>query len=461
MNKPFPPTISLRKLIGPSFIILALGLGSGEVILWPYLVSNYGLGIFWAAVLGITCQYFINMEISRYALIKGESVFVGTNKVFKWSPYWFIISTFIGFGLPGIIAASAEVMATIFGLDNFKFIAIALLILIGVMLSLSKTVYDMMENFTKVIILVGVSLIFSLAIMLSTKSDWIMLLQGLIGKGDSFFLIPSGISFAVFFAAFAYSGAGGNLNLTQSIYIKEKGYGMGKYSQKIAGLFTNIKKKEKVKLTGEDFDLNNDNIKKFKSWWKLIGLEHFLVFWVVGLVTMGLLMVLSFTTTFGLEGNLTGIHFVINEGNIISEKISYALGLIFLLAVSMMLFQTQLGVLDSTSRIMAENFAIKKLGKDETGTINLSKVYFIFLWLQIAFGIMLFLADIYEPRTLIVFGAVINAISMTVHIALVNIMNMKLLPKVLQAGIIRKAILFLIFLIFASFSVFVVIDTLL
>ena len=45
--KLFPEPISLKKLIGPSFVILALGLGSGEVILWPYLTANYGLGIAW------------------------------------------------------------------------------------------------------------------------------------------------------------------------------------------------------------------------------------------------------------------------------------------------------------------------------------------------------------------------------------------------------------------------------
>ena len=58
MHKSFPKAISLKQLLGPSFIILALGLGSGEVILWPYLVSNHGLGILWAAILGISCQYF-------------------------------------------------------------------------------------------------------------------------------------------------------------------------------------------------------------------------------------------------------------------------------------------------------------------------------------------------------------------------------------------------------------------
>ena len=438
MNQTFPKPIPFRKLLGPSFIILALGLGSGEVVLWPYLVSNYGLGIFWAAILGISCQYFINMEIARYALIRGESVFVGLNKVFPWSPYWFIITTFIGFGLPGIIAASAQVLAVVLGVDNSTWIAAGLLIVIGLLLSASKTVYDMMEKFTQVIIVIGVSFIFILAIFLSSRTDWLLLAQGLIGQGEGFSFFPVGVSLAVFLAAFAYSGAGGNLNLTQSIYIKEKGYGMGKYAQKIAGFFTNLRKKEQVKLAGESFEINQENIQNFNAWWKHISLEHLLVFWLIGSLTMGLLMILSYTTAFGLRGNTQGIHFVINEGFMISQQAFSFAGWLFLLAVSVMLFQTQLGVLDSTSRIMAENFAIKKLGRNEAGTINLSKVYFSFLWLQIAFGVVLFIVGVHEPRTLIVLGAVINAISMTVHIALVNITNYILLPKVLQARLWKK-----------------------
>ena len=460
MDQTFPKPIPFRKLLGPSFIILALGLGSGEVVLWPYLVSNYGLGIFWAAILGISCQYFINMEIARYALIRGESVFVGLNKVFPWSPYWFIITTFIGFGLPGIIAASAQVLAVVLGVDNSTWIAAGLLIVIGLLLSASKTVYDMMEKFTQVIIVIGVSFIFILAIFLSSRTDWLLLAQGLIGQGEGFSFFPVGVSLAVFLAAFAYSGAGGNLNLTQSIYIKEKGYGMGKYAQKIAGFFTNLRKKEQVKLAGESFEINQENIQNFNAWWKHISLEHLLVFWLIGSLTMGLLMILSYTTAFGLRGNTQGIHFVINEGFMISQQAFSFAGWLFLLAVSVMLFQTQLGVLDSTSRIMAENFAIKKLGRNEAGTINLSKVYFSFLWLQIAFGVVLFIVGVHEPRTLIVLGAVINAISMTVHIALVNITNYILLPKVLQARLWRKIVLVAIFLIFLGFSSVVVIDTL-
>lgn len=44
-RKLLPKAPAFRALLGPSFIILGLGLGSGEVVLWPYMANNYGLGI--------------------------------------------------------------------------------------------------------------------------------------------------------------------------------------------------------------------------------------------------------------------------------------------------------------------------------------------------------------------------------------------------------------------------------
>ncbi|MBP9760851.1 MAG: Nramp family divalent metal transporter [Candidatus Magasanikbacteria bacterium] len=458
---PFPSPIPLKKLIGPSFIILALGLGSGEVILWPYLSSNFGLGIAWGALLGITFQFFMNMEIERYALIKGESVFVGLAKKWRVAPYWFILSTFIGFGLPGIIAASAQVIGSLFGIVVFKWIAIALLIVIGLMLSFGKTVYGMMEKTTQIIIFIAVPFLLILAIIISGSADWAALAHGLIGKGDGYRWLPEGIVFASFFAAFAYSGAGGNLNLTQSIYVKEKGYGMGKYAQKISGLFRNTGTPQEVQLEGESFDMTKENIANFKAWWRRINMEHLCVFWFLGALSMLLLMLLSYVTTFGREGNAQGIHFVIQEGLTLGKTISPIIGTLFLVAVGVMLFQTQLGILDSTSRIMAENAALKVMAHKKTKRIALSKYYYIFLWSQIAFGIVLFLLDITEPRLLITTGAILNAVAMFVHVGLVNWMNHKVLPKELQAAWWRKAIIILIFIVFGLFSGYTVWDKLL
>ena len=456
-TREFPQAPALRKLLGPSFIILALGLGSGEVILWPYLVSNYGLGIAWGALLGISFQYFINMEIERYALVKGESVFVGLAKIFKFAPYWFILSTFVGFGLPGIIAASAQVMATLLGLESFKYLAIIFLIFIGIILSSGRTVYGLMEKLTMSILLIGVPFIFILAIFLGTSHGWWELFKGILGRGEGYNFLPAGISLATFLAAFAYSGAGGNLNLTQSIYIKEKGYGMGKYAQKIAGLFRGKNQEQNIKLNGENFEVNEENISRFKKWWRVVGLEHLLVFWLMGSLSMFFLMVLAYGTTYGLAGNAQGIHFVLTEGSIIGEKSLSFVGGLFLFAVSVMLFQTQLGIADSTSRIMSENFILRRK-YDDKQPANLGKIYYIFVWAQIVFGIILFLFNIYEPKSLIILGAVINAIAMFVHIGLVAVLNRKSLPKECRPGKARTIIIVLIFMFFGFFSALVLLD---
>ncbi len=459
-KKEFPKAMSLLKLIGPSFIILALGLGSGEVILWPYLASNYGLGIAWGAVIGITFQYFMNMEIERYALVKGESVFVGISKFWKMAPAWFIFSTFLGFGIPGIIAASAKVFSSVVGFEDHRWVAIGFLILIGLILSAGKTVYGMMERITKTIILLGVPFVFILVIILTDASDWVALGQGVVGIGEGYKFLPEGIVLATFLGAFAYAGAGGNLNLTQSIYIKEKGYGMGKYSQKISGLFKHAKNKESIKLEGEKFEINDESKKRFHQWWKRISIEHAIVFWFIGAFSILMLMILAYGTTHGMEGTTEGINFVIFEGSAIGSAIGPWAGLLFLVVVAIMLFQTQLGVMDSTSRIMAENLAIQKIRGKKEKDVQLSKIYFIFVWTQIAFGCLLFLLGFSEPKTLIVLGAVINAFAMFVHVGLVTYLNQKALPKFARARLWRKLIMGLIFVFFGFFSAVVLIDKL-
>lgn len=450
VKKTFPKALPLKKLIGPSFVILALGLGSGEVILWPYLASNYGLGIAWGALLGITFQYFMNMEIERYALVKGESVFVGFARLWKKVPIWFIFSTFLGFGLPGIIAASAKVLSSVLEVDDLRWIAIPMLLIIGLILSSGKTVYGMMERITKLVIMIGVPFIFVLTFILAQGADWSALAQGFVSIGENYRFLPEGIVLATFLGAFAYAGAGGNLNLTQSIYIKEKGYGMGMYAQKLAGLFRIKKQAHKVDLSGADFELTPEALSRFHLWWKRISIEHAIVFWFVGGSSIMLLMLLAYATVHGLSGVEQGIDFVLFEGAAIGSQLGSWVGILFLLAVSIMLFQTQLGVMDSTSRIMSENVVLMK------NELNLAKWYAGFVWAQIAFGIILFLAGLTEPKFLIVLGACINAVAMAVHVGMTFILNQKTLEKPLRASWWRKILIGVIFLFFTIFSLVVI-----
>ena len=446
-SQPIPPPPPLKKLLGPSFILLGLGLGSGEIILWPYLSANWGLGIAWGAFLGIFFQFFINMEIERYSLARGESVFIGLARRWKWVPFWLMFSTIVSFGWPGIIASSATLFAYVFG-GNATVIGIVFLILIGIILSTGKYIYNTVEGFSLSIIMIGVPAICLLTFFFADISQVGELMQGLIGKGDGYWFLPVGIPLASFLAAFAFSGAAGNLNLAQSSYIREKGYGMGTYMDKVKSLFSG--QKQHVDLEGYTFDPTEENMNRFSGWWKQVNREHFLVFFLTGVITVLLLILLSYATTFGTAGNAQGIQFVINEAIAIGKSTFPLMGTFFAVLMGIMLFSTQFTVLDSTSRIISENYAASKLGKKISNP--LSRYYYIFLWTQIAFGITVFLFGFTEPLTLLIISAVLNAFCMFVHIALVNVLNIKELPKEIQASLWRKIILLIAFLFFGIFS---------
>ena len=455
-EKDLPEAPPFRKLIGPSFIILGLGLGSGEVILWPYLSSNYGLGLIWGMVLGITMQFFINMEVERYALINGESIFVGFARILKWLPTWFIISTFLGFGWPGIGLAGATLLGSAIGIENTHLIGIIVFVIIGLILSLGKVLYKTVETIEKYLIIIGVPLIMILTFYLAEKADFVALAQGIIGQGDGFMFLPIGIVIGQFLAAVTYAGAGGNLNLAQSCYVRDKGYGMGCYADKITSLFTEKGGKKKFSLTGNTFPVNEENLKRFKKWWKAINLEHLLIFWMLGLITMLTLSLLAYTTTFGKGLDTSGIQFVISEAYEIGIETLPFIGTLFLVVTGIMLLATQLTVLDSSSRIMTENFLLLR----KTGEFNVSKVYYIILWTQILFGIAVFSAGFDHPLTLIILGAIINAFTMFVYTGLILFLNNRLLAKELRPSIFRNGVLFATFIFLGVFCTLTAIEKL-
>lgn len=449
-----PPAPPFRKLLGPSFIFLGLGLGSGEIILWPYLTSNYGMGIIWAALLGLTFQFFMNMEIERYTLVHGESVFVGLARKLRHISLWFLLSTFIPWIWPGIIASSAKLIGTVFGIGETTNLAILFLVIIGIFLTLGPVLYKTVETFQKILISIGIPTVFILSFFLAKPSDFVDLAKGAVGVGNGYLFLPEGIVIASFLAAIAYAGAAGNLNLAQSFYIREKGYGMGKYGGRITSLITG--KKENVSLTGTRFEINPESLSIYKRWWKNINLEHALIFLLAGSITVVMLALLSYSTVFGQEGNIQGINFVINESIAIGQRTFPFVGTFFLLVAGLMLFGTQLTVFDATSRILAENIIISASHK--LSEKHIAKTYYLVLWMQIIGGIVAFLLGFREPLQLLVIAAVLNALAMFVHIGLTLWLNMTSLDKTLRPSLIRVAVMLLAFIFYGGFSFYALFD---
>lgn len=141
---PDPPR-NLWRIVGPGVVAAGVGISSGEFILWPYIASQVGLVFLWAAVLGILTQLFLNMEIERYTLATGETAVAGFNRFWRHWGLVFAILVYFGNLWPGWALSSATLATFLFGGDA-RVIAIAILLVIGVALTLAPVVYVALER---------------------------------------------------------------------------------------------------------------------------------------------------------------------------------------------------------------------------------------------------------------------------------------------------------------------------
>jgi hypothetical protein len=141
-----PEPVALRKLIGPSIILIGVGVASGEYILYPYIASQAGLVFLWAALLGISVQFFINMEIERYTLATGQTAITGFQRLWKPWGLVLVLMALLATTWPGWATSAATVATFLFGGGDANVIAIGALLAIGITLTSSPVVYRTLES---------------------------------------------------------------------------------------------------------------------------------------------------------------------------------------------------------------------------------------------------------------------------------------------------------------------------
>jgi hypothetical protein len=228
-----PEPLPLRAILGPSVILLATSLGSGEFILWPYIGSLVGLGLVWLASIGILTQYFLNMEIERYTLATGETAVTGFTRLWKWWAPLFIFFTVLPNIWPGWATGASTTLTFVFGGGSVELLTVLFLIAIGIALTVSPVVYHMVEKLEFALV-VAICLFMLVAIVLATEAEaWMAAatpgLLGPIGElGDA----------ALLLGAIAFAGMGGAGNLAQSNWIRDKGLGQGAHMPRVVSPIT-------------------------------------------------------------------------------------------------------------------------------------------------------------------------------------------------------------------------------
>ncbi|MDO5739745.1 MAG: Nramp family divalent metal transporter [Ornithinimicrobium sp.] len=448
-----PEPLPLRKVIGPSVLLLAGAIGSGEFVLWPYITSQVGLALVWLVVIGITTQYFLNMEIERYTLATGETAVVGFTRLWKPWGWLFIAMTVIPWMWPGWATGGTTTLsfATGFDADKIPFITIGVLIVIGLVLTLSPVVYKTVEKIQFFLVAFIILFVLYAAIVLIGGEGYKGLAMGFVEIQK----LPAAIAevpAALLLGAIAFAGAGGAMNLVQSNWVRDKGLGMGALLPKVVSPFTG---EEVVQpTTGYFFKRDEENMRKWKAWWKVADKEQTITFLVIGGITLLVFMALTFVTL-GTGGEAASFDFIKLEGEALRELQGPWLSTFFWVAGSAVLYSTNLTILDMVGRLAAD---VLKTTTLRDSNISESRLYFIFVWTMILFGSIILLSGVDQPLLLIVIASSLNGLVMFVYSVLLLRLNRSVLPREIGLKGFRFGAIIWACLFYGGFSAFLLFD---
>ena len=428
---PEPPR-HLWRMVGPGVLAAGVGLSSGEFILWPYIASQAGLVFLWAATLGVVTQFFLNMEIERYTLATGETVLAGFNRMWRHWGLLFAVMVYFANLWPGWAMSSATLMAFMTGWDA-RTVAILSVIVIGFALTLAPVVYVALERliFVKVAaVLVLVALAIWLVIDVQT---WRALPAAFATNAR----IPVELGFAMLMGATAFAGSGGGQNLCQSNWIRDKGFGMGKYVPRLVSPITGVEEAAPIAVS-YTFEPNAVNLSRWARWWRFANVEQALTFLLVTVVTIYLTSMVAYSTLYGRPGLPTDVTFLLLEGRELQAVVAPWFGILFWSIGAFSLFASAMGIIDYTSRLAAD---VLKTTYLRTSNVSESRMYFYLVWGMVAIGASILLLGFTQPLVLLVISACTGGMIMFVYSWLLILLNRRALPAAIAPSWFRIGVL--------------------
>jgi hypothetical protein len=455
------PKELVKYAIGPSLIALGISIGSGEWLLGPLSVGQYGfIGVGWVILVSALLQTFYNVEISRYVLATGEVPVIGWGRVppgwMLWVPFsvFVVIFAFIAGGWAA--SAGQGVFALFHGriagddeVEETRLYAIGLLVLVFFIAAVSKRVTRALElaNWA----MVGAILLILLGI------DLFVVPFGIWWDGISGFLNftagpPACITATQLGALAGFTALASGLNWYVMGHYRDKGYGMGSKVGHIAGL-----RGERVEMrsVGVTFGDDEANAGRWRRWYKLLLTDMWAVFFVGAILGM-LLPTILMARAVELSGDKP------TEDNIPTFVASaldaeYGRGLFYLALLMgvLILFSTQLGIFEAMVRVTTDATHAHSSRLREVIQNDPRRFYYPFmLALLVVISIVIHLA---VPVNLVQWSANMSNLGALIYPFLLMYLNSKL-PKAARPRPWHYVILVLNFLFFGFFFVNFVAD---
>ncbi|WP_017596389.1 Nramp family divalent metal transporter [Nocardiopsis potens] len=436
-----PPSI---HILGPTVFLVALGVGMGESYMWPRLVLVFGPEIRWLFLIGVTLQAVVMLEMARYAMATGESIFFGAARVFKPLMWFFFITAIAVYIWPGHLSAGASAFERVTGIP-WQATAVAGMLLVGVVFTLAKVVYNLLENVLSIcigLLVVGTAVV---AAMVGSFADLASTVTGMFAIGYMPEEALSPAWFPIIVGSIAFAGPSGMQQMWYTLHLRDKGAGMGAHIPQVRGL-RHAGEQESMPSRGFMFDTSDSaEMGKWKGWRRWVAFDALLLFWGI---TM--LVTISFTVLAQASARLDpGVTEVIRDGErdaaldamagAFSAAGSPVLGTVFFLFIALIGLNATLGLFDSFSRGQADMTYHFVPGAKR---FSVSKLYAFFLWGLILFGIgVLLFGPADGPAAILDVLAFLSTFAMGAYCVVLLLVNNLTLPKPIRPGIVSNALI--------------------
>lgn len=464
MPSPIPPLapadlpekkLSFWQLAGPGAILVGLSIGAGEIMLWPYLIDRFGPMLTWAAFLGVFIQFWINVEIARYTVATGETVYTGLARLWGGFGPLLILFNVLGWIAPAWATASGQSLKTLLvGADGWGSASVWTALTFGIVALVlygPKVVYNGVEKMVSALVaLITVGLVV-VAVVVGRGQDWSDLGRGAVAFGS----VPAGVDTKTLFIAITAAGAAGTANLFYSFYLRDKHIGMGALVPEMRNPLRD--RVEKEPTAGFLYPETPENASRFRAWFQHIFSDQALFFWGLNSVTILLFIFVGIAI-------LRDSPEVLKQGQVIGAE-AQAIGaalpglagagmrVLFLLVGFATLFSTQIALVDGVSRSIAEILHVQFPATRQKPTgwwyLVISAV-----WMVCSLGLAAFL----ETRGITEMGFLFNAayvggICMAVYTPALLWINHRRLPKSARPGPVCTVMTLLAAAFYITFSV--------
>ena len=414
-------------VLGPGVIWMALAQGSSELIWWPYLIAKYGLTFLFLLIPACLLQYPLTMEIGRYTLLTGESIFHGFIRLHRGLGVFLWILMTISFLWFGAFAAAGG--TALAALTNFPagwgergqtlFWGYASIAIFFTAIVLSRVIYVLIERVMKGVAVITVAGLLWACLQPEVRHSIPDFLLGTLGPAGPMPRPWEDADETKLLTAITFAGLGGFWILFYSSWLRDKGTAMAVYNGRITGLITG--NPETVNTDGTLPQDTEENKTRWRSWLRYLRSES-LIGICGNLMTTLMTCLLAYALLFP-QGLLPQDYELAVVQSRFFEVSWGPLGrILFLLVAAAFLADTWLATVDAVSRIQADIVHILF-----PRARRFSQRYWYYVFLLLLTVITCLTMPLSTPGALIMLSAVIGFAGTVIFPAALYYLNYRLL----------------------------------